>query len=96
MGIADPQTSLHGRSDLLESVVHPGLEDAQETLTEVFDEMREQLDKEMKRIAELRRILEDDPGMSLCLTPLTSQTHSTSLIRNLHLKEWTLRRMPRR
>jgi elongator complex protein 1 len=46
----------------VDSVVYPGLEDAQEALTEVFDEMREQLDKEMKRIAELRRILQEDPG----------------------------------
>jgi hypothetical protein len=33
-------------------------------LTEVFEEMRGQLDKEMKRIAELRKVLEEDPGES--------------------------------
>jgi hypothetical protein len=31
-------------------------------LTEVFEEMRGQLDKEMKRIAELRKVMEEDPG----------------------------------
>ena len=31
-------------------------------MTEVFEEMRGQLDKEMKRIAELRKVLEEDPG----------------------------------
>jgi elongator complex protein 1 len=49
----------------VESTIHPGLEDAQQDLTDVFDEMRGQLDKEMKRIAELRKILQDDPGICL-------------------------------
>lgn len=49
---------------MIEKVIHPGLEDAQEELSEVFEEMRGQLDKEMKRIAELRKVLEEDPGKS--------------------------------
>jgi elongator complex protein 1 len=49
----------------VESTINPGLEDAQQDLTDVFDEMRGQLDKEMKRIAELRKILQDDPGICL-------------------------------
>jgi len=61
-GLADPQTALHDRSDLVESTIYPGLEDANEELTEVFEEMRGQLDKEMKRIAELRKVMEEDPG----------------------------------
>jgi len=49
---------------LIEKVIHPGLEDAHEELSEVFEEMRGQLEKEMKRIAELRKVLEEDPGKS--------------------------------
>jgi hypothetical protein len=30
---------LHDREDLVESVIHPGLDDAQEALLEVFEEM---------------------------------------------------------
>jgi elongator complex protein 1 len=68
---AEVKTALHNRSELIESVIHPGLEDAQEELSEVFEEMRGQLDKEMNRIAELRKVLEDDPGKSSS-TPLKS------------------------
>jgi elongator complex protein 1 len=49
----------------VESTIYPGLEDANEELTEVFEEMRGQLDKEMKRIAELRKVMEEDPGESI-------------------------------
>jgi elongator complex protein 1 len=60
--VTDPQTALHGRTDLGQSTIYPGLEDAHEELTEIFEEMKGQLDKEMKRIAELRKVLEEDPG----------------------------------
>lgn len=46
----------------MESVIHPGLENAQEALVEVFEEMEGQLDKEVARLAELRKIRADDPG----------------------------------
>ncbi|WVR09089.1 hypothetical protein IAU60_006151 [Kwoniella sp. DSM 27419] len=51
----------HERPDLIEAMIHPGLEEAHEELVEVFDEMDGQLDKEMKRIMELRKIRETDP-----------------------------------
>jgi elongator complex protein 1 len=38
------------------------LEDANEALIEVFDEMDGQLDKEMSRIEELRRVRRENPG----------------------------------
>ncbi|RSH95270.1 hypothetical protein EHS25_000356 [Saitozyma podzolica] len=53
--------SLHDREDLVESVIHPGLDDAQEALLEVFEEMEGQLDKEVARLAELRKIRTEDP-----------------------------------
>lgn len=53
---------MHDREDLVESVIHPGLENAQEALVEVFEEMEGQLDKEVARLAELRKIRADDPG----------------------------------
>ncbi|WWD21132.1 hypothetical protein CI109_105613 [Kwoniella shandongensis] len=53
--------SSHDREDLTEAMIHPGLEEAHEALVEVFDEMEGQLDKEMKRIAELRVIRETNP-----------------------------------
>jgi elongator complex protein 1 len=49
---------------LVESIIHPGLEEAQEALTEVFDEMAGQLRKEMDRLTELRQIRMEDPGES--------------------------------
>jgi elongator complex protein 1 len=59
------QTALHDRPDLVDSLIHTGLEDAQETLMDVFDEMEGQLDKEMNRIEELvgpGGKMETDPG----------------------------------
>ncbi|WRT69010.1 uncharacterized protein IL334_005992 [Kwoniella shivajii] len=53
--------SLHSRSDLIESMIHPGLEEAHEVLMEIFEEMEGQLDKEVSRIKELRKIRENDP-----------------------------------
>ena len=38
------------------------MEDAQDALLEVFGEMDEQLEKEVRRLGELRRIREQDPG----------------------------------
>nr|XP_019009784.1 elongator complex protein 1 [Kwoniella pini CBS 10737]OCF48565.1 elongator complex protein 1 [Kwoniella pini CBS 10737] len=54
-------TSLHDRSDLVESMIHPGLEEAHEALMETFEEMEGQLDKEMNRLKDLRKIRENDP-----------------------------------
>ncbi|KAK4687641.1 elongator complex protein 1, partial [Tremellales sp. Uapishka_1] len=51
----------YDREDLVESAIHTGLEDAQESLTEVFEEMEGQLKKEMSRLGELRRIRLEDP-----------------------------------
>ena len=56
------QISLHNRPDLIESRVHPGLEEAQESFLETFDEMQEQLDKEMSRLEDLRQVRADDSG----------------------------------
>lgn len=58
----DKKAILHKRPDLIEQDIHPGLEDAHEALTEVFEEMEGQLIKEMNRLDELRRIREEDPG----------------------------------
>lgn len=43
-------------------MIHPGLEEAHETLIEVFEEMDGQLDKETKRLKELNEIREKDHG----------------------------------
>jgi elongator complex protein 1 len=51
---------------LVEGTIHPGLDEAHELLTELFEEMGGQLDKEMKRLADLRRIWDDDPGQYRC------------------------------
>jgi elongator complex protein 1 len=51
-----------GRTALVEDVIHPALEEAHEALSEVFEEMDGQLDKEMKRLTELERIRITDPG----------------------------------
>jgi elongator complex protein 1 len=56
------QASLHDREDLVDSVIHPGLEDAQEALLEVYEEMEGQLNKETARLVELRKIRAEDPG----------------------------------
>nr|XP_018259126.1 elongator complex protein 1 [Kwoniella dejecticola CBS 10117]OBR81284.1 elongator complex protein 1 [Kwoniella dejecticola CBS 10117] len=53
--------SLHDRSDLVEAMINPGLEEAHEALMETFEEMEGQLDKEMNRLKELRKIRESDP-----------------------------------
>ncbi|WVO22664.1 uncharacterized protein IAS62_003995 [Cryptococcus decagattii] len=53
-------TSIHVRSDLVEAMIHPGLEEAHEALIEVFEEMDGQLDKETKRLKELNEIREKD------------------------------------
>lgn len=60
-----PQTALHDRHDLIESLIYTGLEDAQETLMDVFSEMDGQLSKELRRIQELVGTggkMETDPG----------------------------------
>lgn len=59
----------------MESTIHPGLDDATENLTEIFEEMHGQLDKEMKRIAELRVIREEDPGTSLPTVPCEKRVY---------------------
>jgi elongator complex protein 1 len=56
------QIALHDKEDLVESEVHPGLEDAHEQLIDVFDEMEGQLDKEVSRVAELVVKMGEDPG----------------------------------
>lgn len=58
----DAQCASHDRADLVSSTIHPGLEDAHEVLSEVFDEMEGQLVKEIERIRELMRIRHEDPG----------------------------------
>ena len=63
------KASWHGRSDLVEGVIHPGLETAQESLIGVFEEMEGQLDKESNRLVELRKVREDDPGQSRSFFP---------------------------
>ncbi|ORX39112.1 IKI3 family-domain-containing protein [Kockovaella imperatae] len=53
--------SLYRRADLIEAFVHPGLEEAQESFLEAIEEMQDQLDKEVKRLSELKIVREDDP-----------------------------------
>lgn len=53
--------TLHDKGDLVEEVVHPAIEDAHEALAEVFEEMDGQLDKEIARIRDLRKIRLADP-----------------------------------
>jgi elongator complex protein 1 len=56
------QIALHGKEELVEGEVYPGLEDAHEQLLDVFDEMEGQLDKEVSRVAELVVKMGEDPG----------------------------------
>lgn len=56
--------SIHDRPDLVEAMIHPGLEEAHEALIEVFEEMDGQLDKETRRLKELNEIREKDYGTS--------------------------------
>ena len=65
------QIALHGRTELIESALHPGLDDAHEQFMDTFDEMEGQLDKEMKRIKDLRSKVDQDPGESaeICRLP---------------------------
>lgn len=71
------QIALHGKEDLVESEVYPGLEDAHEQLLDVFDEMEGQLDKEVSRVAELVDKMGKDPGQD------TLSTASTCLLISL-------------
>ena len=69
MGLADEiKASLHSREDFVEKLIRPGLEDAQESLVEVFEEMEGQLDKEVARLEDLKKIRSSDPGQSTILT----------------------------
>lgn len=65
------QIALHGKEDLVESEVYPGLEDAHEQLLDVFDEMEGQLDKEVSRVAELVVKMGKDPGQATLSTAST-------------------------
>lgn len=56
------QIHLHSRSDLIEKELYPGLDDANEQFIDSFDEMESQLDKEMKRLAELKDVMREDVG----------------------------------
>jgi hypothetical protein len=58
------QIALHNKPDLIESTLHPGVEDAHEQFIDTFDEMEGQLEKEMDRIKELRAKVDKDPGKS--------------------------------
>lgn len=60
--LADIQISCFDRNELVQDLVHPALEEAQDALVEVFEEMEGQLDKEAKRLVELHRIRIEDPG----------------------------------
>ncbi|WOO84954.1 Elongator complex protein 1 [Vanrija pseudolonga] len=51
----------HSRDELVERVIHPALDDAHEELSEVFQEIEGQLDKEMKRLAFLKKLRLEDP-----------------------------------
>ncbi|GMK55839.1 hypothetical protein CspeluHIS016_0208950 [Cutaneotrichosporon spelunceum] len=53
--------SRHARPDLVDDFITPALEEAEETLTETFDEMDEQLNKELRRLDDLRHIRRTDP-----------------------------------
>jgi elongator complex protein 1 len=55
---------LHQKTELIESTLYPGLDDAQEQFIDTFDEMENQLEKEMDRIKELSKKLDSDAGMS--------------------------------
>lgn len=52
----------HSRDELVERVINPALDDAHEELSEVFEEIEGQLDKEMKRLAFLKKLRLEDPG----------------------------------
>ncbi len=51
---------LYSRTDLIETEIYPGLDDANEQTADVFDEMDAQLDKEMTRLVELDAKLAED------------------------------------
>lgn len=63
---AHDQAALHDQPELVGTIIYPGLEDAHEALSEVFDEMQGQLDKEVERVRELMRLRRSDPGEFPC------------------------------
>ncbi|KAK0538478.1 putative elongator complex protein 1 [Tilletia horrida] len=51
-----------GRKDLVETTIKPGALDIQERLSEELEEMREQMDKQVARLAELRSKKTENPA----------------------------------
>jgi hypothetical protein len=72
---------LHKKPELVESTLHPGLDDAHEQFMDTFDEMETQLSKEMARINELKQKLDQDPGKKVrslyaCISPCSLYLHT--------------------
>jgi len=70
------QITLHKKPDLVESTLHPGLDDAHEQFMDTFDEMETQLGKEMARINELKQKLDQDPGKEATTLQACTCVHS--------------------
>lgn len=52
------------RTDLIESLIHPSLEDAAAAVHEDLTEIEEQLDKQLYRLKELAVLKKEKPGSS--------------------------------
>ena len=57
--------TVHEKPELIDTILEPGLADAQAGTLEIFEEMQGQLEKEMSRLSQLRKVREDDPGQRL-------------------------------
>lgn len=59
----EPQIALHKYPELLEEIINPAVLEARTQIAEDLTEMREQLQKQVARLRELRIKKAEEPGM---------------------------------
>lgn len=69
-----PQIALHEHNELLEEIIDPAVLEARSQIAEDLTEMREQLQKQVARLRELRIKKAEEPGTPVisALPPLAS------------------------
>jgi hypothetical protein len=76
------QITLHGVQEMLTEIVHPGALSSRTQIDEDLTEMREQLQKQLNRLRELRLKKIEEPGLQISsnlrldLDSLQGQNHS--------------------
>lgn len=66
-----PQIALHEHHELLEEIINPAVLEARNQIAEDVAEMREQLQKQVTRLRELRIKKTEEPGTLIVLHFLT-------------------------